>query len=123
MNKSERYTSKYLNKGKHIILESDDAEAFSLKNEMSRYCFSNLFLLLSDSHFANNYKIFGSKYLSAWEVQAIFKDVICFYKIQFSIHVKNLCFKKQKGYTITYYKRKSGKYKKGDIKSFKINSQ
>ena len=45
---------------------------------MSKFCYENLFDLLSDSKFVNNYKLFKSEHLSAWEIQTIFKDIIIF---------------------------------------------
>ena len=96
MKKSERYTSKYLNKEKLNKLIKIDDEVKNLKNEMSKFCYENLFDLLSDSKFVNNYKLFKSEYLSAWEIQTIFKDIIIFYINYFKAKIKNLSFLTQK---------------------------
>ena len=120
MKKSERYTSKYLNKQKLNNLIEIDNEVKSLKNEMSKFCYENLFELLSDSKFANNYKLFKSEYLSAWEIQTIFKDIINFYINYFKAKIKNLSFKTQKNLKIERYKKNTKVHKKGEVKSFEI---
>ena len=120
MTKSERYTSKYLNEEKlNKLIEIDD-EVKSLKNKMSKFCYENLFELLSDSHFVNNYKVFKSENLSAWEVQAIFKDVVGFYINYFNIKIRNLSFKTQKCIKIEKYKKNTRVHKKGETKSFEL---
>ena len=120
MKKSERYTSKYLNKEKLNKLIEIDNEVKCLKNEMSKFCYENLFELLSDSKFVNNYKLFKSEYLSAWEVQTIFKDIIIFYENYFKVKIKNLSFLTQKEIKVEYYKKNTKVHKKGEVKSFEI---
>ena len=120
MTKSERYTSKYLNKEKLNKLIEIDNEVKCLKNEMSKFCYENLFELLSDSKFANNYKLFKSENLSAWEVQTIFKDIIIFYNNYFKVNIRNLSFKTQKKLKIERYKKNTKVHKKGEVKSFEI---
>ena len=120
MKKSERYTSSKLNKEKLNKLIKIDEEVKNLKNEMSKFCYENLFDLLSDSKFVNNYKLFKSEYLSAWEIQTIFKDIIIFYINYFKAKIKNLSFLTQKEMKIEYYKKNTKAHKKGEVKSFEI---
>ena len=120
MIKSERYTSSKLNKEKLNKLIQTDDEVKNLKNEMSKFCYENLFDLLSDSKFVNNYKLFKSENLSAWEVQTIFKDIIIFYNNYFKVKIRNLSFLTQKEMKIEYYKKNTKVHKKGEVKSFEI---
>ena len=41
--RSERYSSKYLNKGKHNLLNSVFEEVKNLKNQYSKFLFDNLY--------------------------------------------------------------------------------
>lgn len=124
MIKSERYTSKYLNKKKYQLLKKIDWNVRVIKNSISKYCYDNIFELFSDNNFQANYKKFSNQYLDAWQTQTIFQDIIKFYQNTFKQHIFNLDFNIQKEIKITYYKRntKSGK-KVGDIKSFSLIKQ
>ena len=58
MLKSERYTSKYLNKSKLDFIKATDASVRRLKNSMSLFCHENIIQLVADKNFQVNYKSF-----------------------------------------------------------------
>ena len=121
MIRSEKYTSKYLNNNKYQILKQIDQYVKYLKNQISKYCYENIFQLFSDYNFQVNYKNFSNQYLDAWETQTIFQDIIKLYQNSFKQHIFNLDFSTQKQIKITYYKRNTKSSKKaGDLKSFSL---
>jgi len=100
MIRSERYTTKYLNKEKFKILFDIDEEVKSLKNSISNFCRQNIFALISDDKFSSNYRCFKSDNLSAWEVQTIFQDIVKLYKEYFKAKARCLEFKTQKSFRV-----------------------
>ena len=72
MLKSERYTSKYLNKSKLDFIKATDASVRRLKNSMSLVCHENIIQLVADKNFQVNYKLFRNDFITPWETQTIF---------------------------------------------------
>lgn len=120
MIKSERYTTKYLNKEKFKILFDIDEEVKLLKNSISNFCHQNIFALISDDKFSSNYRCFKSDNLSAWEVQTIFQDIVKLYKEYFKAKARHLEFKTQKSFRVEYFKRNTTQHKIGDVKKFQL---
>ena len=120
MLKTTRTTSRRLNKNKLDLLKKIDEEAKNLKNQMSLFCHAHIFELLSNPKFYQNYKLFKSEFLSAWEREDIFGRIILFYKVAFARKIKNLDLKIQKEIKIEKYQKDSKHHKKGDLKSFKV---
>lgn len=120
MLKSERYTSKYLNESKLDFIKATDASVRRLKNSMSLFCHENIIQLVADKNFQVNYKLFRSDFITPWETQTIFQDIIKFYKNSYFQRVRNVDFGIQDKIVITYYKRDTKHNKKEDVKSFGI---
>ena len=123
MLKSERYTSKYLNKSKLDFIKATDASVRRLKNSMSLFCHENIIQLVADKNFQVNYKLFRNDFITPWETQTIFQDIIKFYKNSYFQRVRNVDFGIQDKIVITYYKRDTKHNKKGDVKSFGIKKK
>ena len=85
--RSERYTSKYLNKEKLRLLKCTIKDVKKLKNQYSTFCFEHLydlFVLRNYIDFSNQYwkqvsKQYSSKYIKQWNIQSIFQDVVINY--------------------------------------------
>ena len=120
MLKSERYTSKYLNKSKLDFIKATDASVRRLKNSMSLFCHENIIQLVADKNFQVNYKLFRNDFITPWETQTIFQDIIKFYKNSYFRRIRNVDFGIQDKIVITYYKIDTKHNKKGDVKSFGI---
>ncbi len=120
MLKSERYTSKYLNGSKLDFIKATDASVRCLKNSMSLFCHENIIQLIADKNFQVNYKLFRNDFITPWETQTIFQDIIKFYKNSYFQRVRNIDFGIQDKMVIIYYKRDTKHNRKGDIKSFEI---
>ena len=120
MIKSERYTSKYLNRGKFVLLQGIDEKVKSLKNQMSFFCKEHIFDLMLDENFQVNYKMFRNDFITAWQTQAVFQDIIRFYRNAYFMKIKNLDLSIQDHVKMEYYKRNGRHWKKGDLKSFDI---
>ena len=115
------YSSKYLNKGKLDKLRAIDESVIVLKNKMSTFVYANIFELIDSSAlaFANkHYKQYSSEYLNAWEIQCLFIEVCKLYKAAIDKQYKNMKFEVQKSINTTYYKKNTGKHKKGDVKDY-----
>ena len=123
MLKSERYTSKYLNKSKLDFIKATDGGVRRLKNSMSLFCHENIIQLVADKNFQVNYKSFKNDFITPWETQTIFQDIIKFYKNSYFQRVRNVDFGIQDKIAITYYKRDTKHNKKGDVKSFGITKK
>ena len=112
MLKSERYTSKYLNKSKLDFIKATDASVRRLKNSMSLFCHENIIQLVADKNFQVNYKLFRNDFITPWETQTIFQDIIKFYKNSYFRRIRNVDFGIQDKIVITYYKRDTKHNKK-----------
>ena len=117
MIRSERYTSKYLNKGKFDLLQGIDEKVKTLKNQMSLFCKEHIFDLTLDKNFQINYKLFKNDFVTAWQTQTLFQDIIKFYKNAYFRRIYNLDLSIQDGIKIEYYKKNGKHWKKGDLKN------
>ena len=137
--RSERYTSKYLNKDKLRLLKRVIKDVKKLKNQYSLFCFEHLydlFILRSYIDFSNQYwkkvsKQYPAKYIKQWNAQSTFQDVVINYITRIKIYLSNLDLSVSEvdklgntKFKITRYKKnvsKNGKiiHCKGDIKEFK----
>lgn len=137
--RSERYSSKYLNKGKHELLLSIFEEVKTLKNCYSKFLFDNLyevFLIreyqaLSTKYWKQVSSLYPSTYLKSWNARDIFQTVTQNYIVRLKKHLLNLDLQvsipDNKGLvklSITRYQRNVSKnnkiiHCKGDIKEFK----
>lgn len=122
---SERFCSRYLNSYKLMLLVDVDKDNIKLKNSMSETLFNNRHLFLSHSKydlvkmFAASFK---SRYLKAWNVQAMFADCTVMYMNFFDALKSNLSLKTvYKPATIAYYKKTTSIHKAGDIKEIIYN--
>ena len=81
--RSERYSSKYLNKGKHELLLSVFEEVKNLKNCYSKFLFDNLYEVflnqsyqtLSTKYWKQISKQYPTQYLKSWNCQSIFQSI------------------------------------------------
>lgn len=120
MLKSERYTSKYLNKGKFNLFQGINEKVKTLKNQMSLFCKEHIFELMLDKNFQANYKLFKNNFITAWQTQALFQDIIKFYKNAYFRRIHNLDLSVQDNIKIEYYKKNGKHWKKGNVKSFSL---
>ena len=137
--RSERYSSKYLNKGKHNLLNAVFEEVKNLKNQYSKFLFDNLYeVFLNQSYQAVSTKywkqvsnLYPSTYLKSWNCQSIFQSISQDYINRIKKHLSNLNLQvsipDNKGLaklSITRYQKNVSKngviiHYKGDIKEFK----
>ena len=137
--RSERYTSKYLNKEKLRLLKRTIKDVKKLKNQYSKFCFEHLydlFVLRNYIGFSNLYwkqvtKQYPAKYIKQWNAQSTFQDVVIQYITRIKTYLSNLDLRVSEvdefgntKFKISYYKKnvsKNGKiiHYKGDIKEFK----
>ena len=137
--RSERYSSKYLNKEKLRLLKRTIKDVKKLKNQYSIFCFEHLyelFVLRNYIDFSNLYwkqvsKQYPAKYIKQWNAQSTFQDVVINYITRIKTYLSNLDLSlstvDKNGDTklsITYYKKNVSKngeiiHYKGDIKEFK----
>ena len=137
--RSERYSSKYLNKGKHNLLLSVFEEVKNLKNCYSKFLFDNLyevFLIrkwqtISTKYWKQVNSLYPSTYLKSWNVRDIFQTIIQNYIVRIKKHLSNLDLQVSipdtKGpvkLSISRYQKNISKnnkilHYKGDIKEFK----
>lgn len=137
--RSERYTSKYLNKDKLCLLKRVIKDVKKLKNQYSKFCFEHLydlFILRSYIDFSNLYwkqvsKQYPTKYIKQWNAQSIFQDVVINYITRIKTYLSNLDLSVStvdkngnSKLNITYYKKNVSKdgviiHYKGDIKELK----
>ena len=136
---SERYSSKYLNKGKYNLLLSVFEEVKNLKNYYSKFLFDNLYEVflnqsyqtLSTKYWKLVSKQYPTQYLKSWNCQSIFQSISQDYINRLKKHLSNLDLQvsipNNKGLvklSITKYQRNVSKngviiHYKGDIKEFK----
>ena len=136
---SERYSSKYLNKGKHNLLNVVFEEVKILKNCYSKFLFDNLyevFLIreyqtLSTKYWKQVSNLYPSTYLKSWNVRDIFQSISQDYINRIKKYLSNLNLQvsipDNKGLvklSITRYQKNVSKNNKiirykGDIKEFK----
>ena len=141
--RSERYSSKYLNKGKHNLLLSVFEEVKNLKNYYSKFLFDNLYevflirnhQILSTKYWKQIRKLYLSNYLKAQNQQMLFQTIIQNYIVRIKKHLSNLDLQvsipDNKGLSklsITRYQRNVSKnnkiiHYKGDIKELKQPKQ
>jgi len=112
-----------MNKGKKRKIEGHFNSVNILKNGMSSYIYTQLPKLLfketREELFAE-YKNFKTPYLSAWETQSLWQDIIGFYAETISRRLEKIFTKRiQKSATIVRYKVNTKSNKKGDIKTIK----
>ena len=137
--RSERYSSKYLNKGKHELLNAVFEEVKNLKNYYSKFLFNNLYevflnqsyQVLSTKYWKQVSNLYPSTYLKSWNCQSIFQSISQDYINRIKKHLSNLDLQvsipDNKGLiklSITRYQRNVSKNKKivhykGDIKKLK----
>ena len=137
--RSERYTSKYLNKEKLRLLKHAIKDVKKLKNQYSLFCFEHLydlFVLRNYIDFSNQYwkqvsKQYSSKYIKQWNIQSTFQDVVINYITRIKIYLSNLDLSVSEvdefgntKFKITRYKKNVSKdgiiiHYKGDVKEFK----
>ena len=127
MIKSERWTSKYLNKDKLNLLQKVDKDTLSLKNEMSKFIFNNINELYYNQDvysFSKKYlNKFKSEYLKTWNVQTLFQDTIKFYLNLIKVNTNNKSLQITKSFKHTYYLRNTKYHNKGDLKEIRIIKQ
>ena len=124
---SERFCSKYLNDRKLSLLKIIDEDNIKIKNQMSDIIFENRELLLSSSKYDLIKKFaasFKSQYLKAWNIQAMFADVVIAYmnyieKLKSNLQLKVI----YKPATISYYKKSIKWHKVGDVKEIEYNKR
>lgn len=136
---SERYSSKYLNKGKHNLLLSVFEEVKNLKNQYSKFLFDNLYEVflnqsyqtLSTKYWKQVSKQYPTQYLKSWNCQSIFQSISQDYINRIKKHLSNLDLQvsipNNKGLiklSISRYQKNVSKngviiHYKGDIKEFK----
>ena len=137
--RSERYSSKYLNKGKHELLNAVFEEVKNLKNCYSKFLFDNLYEVflnqsyqtLSTKYWKQVSSLYPSTYLKSWNCQSIFQSISQDYINRIKKHLSNLDLQvsipDNKGLvklSITRYQRNVSKnetiiHYKGDIKELK----
>ena len=137
--RSERYSSKYLNKGKHNLLNAVFEEVKTLKNCYSKFLFDNLYeVFLNQSYQALSTKywkqvsnLYPSTYLKSWNCQSIFQSISQDYINRIKKYLVNLDLQvsipNNKGLaklSISRYQKNVSKnnkivHYKGDIKEFK----
>ena len=124
MIKSERWTSKYLNKDKLNLLKQVNEDTLLIKNEMSKFIFNHIHELYYNQdvyNFSKKYsKKFKSEYLKTWNVQTLFEDTIKFYLNTIKVNTKNKDLKITKSFKKSYYKINTKYNNKGDLKEFRI---
>ena len=124
MIKSERWTSKYLNKDKLNLLQKVNEDTLSLKNKMSKFIFNHIKELYYDQDvysFSKKYlKEFKSEYLKTWNVQTLFQDTIKFYLNIIKVNTQNKSLQIIKSFKTTYYKINTKYHNKGDVKEIRI---
>jgi putative transposase len=127
MIKSERWTSKYLNKDKLNLLKQVNEDTLSLKNEMSKFIFNHIKELYYDQDvysFSKKYlNKFKSEYLKTWNVQTLFQDTIKFYLNIIKVNTQNKDLKITKSFKTTYYLKNTKYHNKGDVKEIRIIKQ
>ena len=95
-----------------------------LKNEMSTYCYRHLRALLADpAEFKKQYKNFQCEFLYSLEAQLVFYDVVDSYMNHYKQLKHNGDFLVQTGSRIEYYRKNIGDKKKGDIRSFLVETK
>ena len=137
--RSERYTSKYLNKDKLRLLKRAIKNVKKLKNKYSLFCFEHLydlFVLRNYIDFSNLYwkqvtKQYTAKYIKQWNSQSIFLDIVIQYITRIKTYLSNLDLSVSEvdelgntKFKITRYKKNVSKngeiiHYKGDVKEFK----
>lgn len=137
--RSERYTSKYLNKDKFRLLKCTLKDVKKLKNQYSVFCFEHLydlFVLRNYIDFSKLYwkqvtKQYPTKYIKQWNAQSTFQDVVIQYITRIKTYLSNLDLSVSEvdelgntKFKITRYKKNVSKngeiiHYKGDIKEFK----
>lgn len=137
--RSERYSSKYLNKGKHELLNVVFEEVKTLKNQYSKFLFDNLYEVflnqsyqtLSTKYWKLVSKQYSTQYLKSWNCQSIFQSISQDYINRIKKHLSNLDLQvsipDNKGLvklSISRYQRNVSKnnkiiHYKGDIKELK----
>ena len=137
--RSERYSSKYLNKGKYNLLLSVFEEVKTLKNCYSKFLFDNLyevFLIrewqtISTKYWKQVNSLYSSTYLKSWNIRDIFQSISQDYINRIKKHLSNLDLQvsilDNKGLvklSISRYQKNVSKnnkilHYKGDIKEFK----
>ena len=96
--RSERYSSKYLNKDKLRLLKRTIKDVKKLKNQYSKFCFNHLydlFVLRSYIDFSNLYwkqvsKQYSPKYIKQWNAQSIFQDIVIQYITRIKTYLSNI---------------------------------
>ena len=136
---SERYSSKYLNKGKHELLLSVFEEVKTLKNQYSKFLFDNLYevflnqsyQVLSTKYWKQVSSLYPSTYLKSWNCQSIFQSIsqdyinrIKKYLVNLNLQVSTVDNKGLVKLSITRYQKNVSKnnkiiHYKDDIKEFK----
>ena len=136
---SERYSSKYLNKGKHNLLNAVFEEVKILKNCYSKFLFDNLYeVFLNQSYQALSTKywkqvstLYPSTYLKSWNCQSIFQSIsqdyinrIKKYLVNLNLQVSMVNNMGLVKLSISRYQKNISKnnkilHYKGDIKEFK----
>ena len=109
-----------MNQGKLDLFQDIDEKVKNLKNGMSSFCHEHIFELFNDKNFQVHYKSFKNDYLTAWQTQTVFQDIIKFYKNAYEQLIDNLDLGVQDKIEIKYYKKDGKHHKKGDLKSFEL---
>lgn len=124
MIKSERWTSKYLNKEKLNLLKQVNEDTLFLKNEMSKFIFNHINELYYNQDvysFSKKYlNKFKSEYLKTWNIQTLFQDTIKFYLNIIKVNTRNKDMKITKSFKKSYYLKNTKYNNKGDLKEFRI---
>ena len=115
-----------INKGKVNLYNLVFEDAKILKNLMSEFILSELKQhnfskqIFSDLYNNSYYSQFNSSYLSNWQLQNLFQEVLITYKNKYKQRTQFLNFSLFDKSIITYYKRNTKLKKKGDLKSYKV---
>ena len=137
--RSERYSSKYLNKGKRELLNAVFEEVKTLKNQYSKFLFDNLYEVflnqsyqtLSTKYWKQVSSLYPSTYLKSWNCQSIFQSIsqdyinrIKKYLVNLDLQVSIVDNKGLAKLSISRYQKTVSKnskiiHHKGDIKEFK----
>ena len=134
--RSERYTSKYLNKAKLRLLKRTIKDVKKLKNQYSVFCFEHLydlFIMRSYIDFSNQYwkkvsKQYPAKYIKQWNAQSTFQDIVIQYITRIKTYLSNLDLSVSTTDELGNTKFKITRYKKnvsknGEIIHYKGNNK
>lgn len=128
---SYSFYSKDININKYNAFKAKAEQIRDYKNCLSQEISGNLFKYLEMSKF-DMVKMFGNSstplltskdLIYSVELQKVVEDVLTCYSNKFDAIKNKMSFKLQKDFKVFYYKRKSGRNKKGDIRDFVLTKR